>query len=78
VAISNAAFAHPYLPIFGLWATAVGTIKNYPNFWEGKGKGIYLFPKFYTEFSTDNQKQKRPPKRSYNFLSGLFFFFSFD
>jgi hypothetical protein len=24
----------------GLWATAVETIKNYPHFWVGKGKGI--------------------------------------
>jgi len=48
------------LPNFGLWATAVEAIKSYPNFWEGKGKGIYLFPKFYMEFSVDNQKLKDP------------------
>lgn len=49
-----------YSQLYGLRATAVETIKNYPKFWEGKGKGIYLFPKFCKRFSTDNQKEKRP------------------
>jgi hypothetical protein len=37
---------------------------NYPNFWEGKGKGICEIQKFPTHFSVKNSELERIKKKS--------------
>lgn len=66
--IFHAAFAHAFNQLFGLVAGADKTIKNYPKFWVGKGKGIYLFPKFYRDSEKYFPENDDSPALSNSFL----------